>query len=184
MVHADLAGVPPSDALMTAVVERTRVALAEGGPSESVREFTVEVEGGLVQVRLVVPGASDAVGAVATLQFESSFPASRFDEFADEAGFTRREREVATLVIQGLRNLEIAARLGVGENAVKFHLRRIYRKAEVSGRGQLAARFLSEEQGGSGPALSKRLCPYTMAPCRPTKPAGPRTGCQSGHDER
>lgn len=45
-----------------------------------------------------------------------------------------REQDVLYSLAQGLRNYEIAARLGVSVGTVKTHLRHIYRKLEVSDR--------------------------------------------------
>jgi DNA-binding CsgD family transcriptional regulator len=39
----------------------------------------------------------------------------------------------------GLRNKEIARRLGINESTVKIHLHNIYRKAQVSNRTALVA---------------------------------------------
>jgi DNA-binding NarL/FixJ family response regulator len=57
-----------------------------------------------------------------------------------ETTLTAREREVLALVAEGLRNREIAARLGVSEHTVKFHLRNILEKLHAVSRTQLAAR--------------------------------------------
>jgi DNA-binding NarL/FixJ family response regulator len=53
---------------------------------------------------------------------------------------TVRERGVLALVTEGLRNREIAARLGVSEHTVKFHLRNILEKLHAVSRTELAAR--------------------------------------------
>jgi len=50
---------------------------------------------------------------------------------------TEREREVASLVLDGLTNAEIAAELYVSEITVKKHVSSIYSKLSVKGRGQL-----------------------------------------------
>jgi DNA-binding CsgD family transcriptional regulator len=55
------------------------------------------------------------------------------------ARLTPREREVAALVGQGLRNKEIAARLHITLGTVKDHVHRILAKAELSGRPALIA---------------------------------------------
>ena len=51
---------------------------------------------------------------------------------------TPREAELVELVGRGLRNKEIAARLGIGEGTVKVHLHRIYDKLGVTSRVGLA----------------------------------------------
>jgi two-component system nitrate/nitrite response regulator NarP len=53
-------------------------------------------------------------------------------------GLTARERSIAALAAQGLRNRDIAARLEVNEGTVKMYLHRIYRKLGVGNRTELA----------------------------------------------
>ena len=48
--------------------------------------------------------------------------------------FSARELQVLAEVRQGLRNKEIADRLGISQPGVRFHLRNIYRKTGVSRR--------------------------------------------------
>jgi DNA-binding NarL/FixJ family response regulator len=62
----------------------------------------------------------------------------------DPDRLTDREREVLGLVTAGLRNKEIAARLGVTENTAKFHLRNILEKLHASSRTELAARAVRD----------------------------------------
>jgi DNA-binding NarL/FixJ family response regulator len=50
------------------------------------------------------------------------------------AGLTERELSILRLVAEGLSNLEIAGRLYVTEQTVKFHLSNIYRKLGVANR--------------------------------------------------
>lgn len=49
-----------------------------------------------------------------------------------------KERAIANLVSQGLRNKEIAAELGITEGTVKVHLHRMYEKVGVTNRTELA----------------------------------------------
>ena len=55
------------------------------------------------------------------------------------AGLTQREVDVLTLVVEGLRNAEIADRLFVSERTVHHHVSAILRKLDVQTRGQAAA---------------------------------------------
>jgi DNA-binding NarL/FixJ family response regulator len=57
---------------------------------------------------------------------------------------SEREIEVLDLVTFGLRNKEIAARLAISENTVKFHLRNILAKLHAESRTELAARAVRE----------------------------------------
>ena len=53
---------------------------------------------------------------------------------ADDAGLTPREREILRLVAEGGTNVEVARKLWVTEQTVKFHLSNVYRKLNVSNR--------------------------------------------------
>jgi DNA-binding NarL/FixJ family response regulator len=53
---------------------------------------------------------------------------------ATPGGLTERELSILRLVAEGLSNLEIASRLFVTEQTVKFHLSNIYRKLGVGNR--------------------------------------------------
>jgi DNA-binding NarL/FixJ family response regulator len=58
---------------------------------------------------------------------------------------TAREQEVLRLLVRGLRNKEMAARLHVSERTINFHLANIYQKLNVSGRTEALSKAL--EQG-------------------------------------
>ena len=64
---------------------------------------------------------------------------------------TAREREVWELVAEGLTNRQIAERLEVGENTVKFHMQNLFLKLDVSNRTEAALKFVGREgSGGTG----------------------------------
>jgi DNA-binding NarL/FixJ family response regulator len=52
---------------------------------------------------------------------------------------TPRERQIVTLVAEGLSNKEIARALSVSEGTIKIHLHNIYKKLNVPNRTSLAA---------------------------------------------
>lgn len=56
---------------------------------------------------------------------------------------TDRERQIMTLVSDGLSNKEIARRLNIADGTIKVHLHHIFRKLEISNRTVLAALALS-----------------------------------------
>jgi DNA-binding NarL/FixJ family response regulator len=62
---------------------------------------------------------------------------------------TEREREVAVLVAQGLRNREIAARLVVSEGTVKRHVENILAKLGLRSRAQVADWIVQEGLAGT-----------------------------------
>ncbi len=68
------------------------------------------------------------------------FPVSQrpSPEAAKIATLTKREREVITLVGEGLRNKHIAERLYISEATVRHHLTAIFAKLDVSDRFELA----------------------------------------------
>ncbi len=87
---------------------------------------------------------------------------------------TPREAELVCLVSHGLRNKEIAARLGIGEGTVKVHLHRVYDKLGVTSRVELANRVRDEEGRAGGRALG---------PCRSSSDAS-ANGTRSSRSNR
>jgi DNA-binding NarL/FixJ family response regulator len=61
---------------------------------------------------------------------------------------TDREQEVLKHLVTGASNREIAARLIVTENTVKYHLKNILQKLHLSNRAQVVAYALRGKQGG------------------------------------
>jgi DNA-binding NarL/FixJ family response regulator len=57
---------------------------------------------------------------------------------------TDRELQVLRLVTDGLRNREIATRLEISENTVKYHLKNILEKLHAESRAQLVGRAMRE----------------------------------------
>jgi len=67
-----------------------------------------------------------------------------FEPFShiEERSLSPREREVATLVVSGMSNREIAARLVLAKHTVESHLKRIFSKMNVRTRAGLVAKML------------------------------------------
>ena len=55
---------------------------------------------------------------------------------------TPRQKQVVTHLLNGLTNKQIARILEIQEGTVKMHLYSIYRKLNVSNRGQVLAKWL------------------------------------------
>lgn len=62
-------------------------------------------------------------------------------------GFTPAERQVTDLATAGLTNRQIAGRLHLSEKTIEAHLSRVYRKAGVRSRTQLAAHLAGAGRG-------------------------------------
>jgi DNA-binding NarL/FixJ family response regulator len=56
---------------------------------------------------------------------------------------SRREREVAQLLVGGYANLNIAAHLGISENTTRTYIRRLYKKLKVCNRIDLIRAYES-----------------------------------------
>ena len=66
---------------------------------------------------------------------------TKLDSGSDaRANLAPREKELIAQVRQGLRNREIAERLGVTEGTVKVYLHAIYEKLGIANRTELAIR--------------------------------------------
>ena len=62
---------------------------------------------------------------------------ARTSETSTEVNLTAREHEVLALVVQGLSNREIGARLYISETTVKFHVHNLMHKVSVRRRAEL-----------------------------------------------
>ncbi|SLN55159.1 Transcriptional regulatory protein DevR (DosR) [Roseovarius gaetbuli] len=56
---------------------------------------------------------------------------------------TRREHEILGLLVDGLTNFQISARLGLSENTIKYYLKAIYQKLDVNSRGGAIAKYVA-----------------------------------------
>lgn len=64
---------------------------------------------------------------------------------------TAREREVWALIAEGLSNVQIASRLSLSENTVKFHVQHLYQKLGVKNRTEAALRHKAGSRAGPPP---------------------------------
>ncbi|GAB1693314.1 ATP-binding protein [Krasilnikovia sp. M28-CT-15] len=92
--------------------------------------------------------AAEAV--TAALEQPGRVPVPRSDPPAGaDFGLTRREREVAALIAEGLTNREIAARLVVAQRTAEGHVENILSKLGFTSRAQVAG-WLAAQQPGPG----------------------------------
>src|SRR4030088_2853194 len=73
---------------------------------------------------------------------------------------SRREREIANLVAEGLTNREIAARLFISERTVDGHLEHVREKLGVNTRAQIATWVT--RQGSQTEAVAAASTPITL----------------------
>lgn len=64
---------------------------------------------------------------------------------------TTRERELLSVLADGWTNMQIAARTGISENTVKYHLKNLYDKLEVRNRAMAVALYAGEKSHGATP---------------------------------
>jgi DNA-binding CsgD family transcriptional regulator len=66
---------------------------------------------------------------------------AELEAFRARHGLSRRESQVAELVLHGYRNADIASTLGISQATTKKHLTRIFDKVGIDSRSQLIARL-------------------------------------------
>lgn len=105
-------------------------------------------------------GACDHAAAAAAHYRELRWPAhersmlqiigerSLAGESSALAGLSAREREIATLVAQGIPNKSLATRLSVSQRTIEKHLTAIFDKLGVRNRTELSARVMRAGIGG------------------------------------
>ncbi|SDM31907.1 ATP-binding protein [Allokutzneria albata] len=83
-------------------------------------------------------GQSLELDAAIAYALDEHTPCPHAPSPADVEPLTRRERDVATLVSDGLTNKEIAARLGIAKRTVDIHIGRVLAKLSFDNRAQIA----------------------------------------------
>jgi DNA-binding NarL/FixJ family response regulator len=93
-------------------------------------------------VRLVYSG-SEWVEFIGRPRAAVPAPARTTTPSPENLGLTPRELELTSLVVSGLKNRDVAARLGISEGTAKLHLYNVYKKLGVANRVELVLRARS-----------------------------------------
>ncbi len=67
-------------------------------------------------------------------------------------GLSKREREIARLLVSGYSGVNVAALSGLSENTVRTYVRRLYGKLGVTNRAELVLKLLTPESSATSPA--------------------------------
>jgi DNA-binding NarL/FixJ family response regulator len=118
---------------------RTVMLASTADPAELAGAFAA----GATAYVLKTAHPDDLATAVRQVFTQTVYTVSRSAHGLDQAdeeleGLTRREREILALVAEGLSNADVAGRLWVSRQTVKFHLGGVYRKLGVANRTEAA----------------------------------------------
>ncbi len=113
--------------ILAAVQAGAQGYLLKGAPREQVFDAIRVVRGG---GSLLQP----AVASKLLKQVQSGSERAASDQAGRFSELTPREMEVLRLLAQGLANKQIAARLGISERTVKFHVSAIFGKLDAANR--------------------------------------------------
>ena len=78
------------------------------------------------------------------MKIASGALAEVIDGYFSQWNLTRSERDVAMFAIKGLSNQQIAALRDTSEGTIKSHLNAVFRKAGVTGRGQMFSLLIED----------------------------------------
>ena len=100
---------------------------------------------------------SGAVVAVAKIDGDPVFGGAKCavlrvepqDKAAPIEGLSKREREIARLLVAGYSGVNVAAISGLSENTVRTYVRRLYQKLGVSNRADLVRKLMSPAEAKS-----------------------------------
>ena len=103
---------------------------------------------------------SGTVVAVARIEGDPVFGAARCAAVRVQApqrpaaleGLSKRERDIARLLIAGYSGVNVAAISGLSENTVRTYVRRLYSKLGVNNRADLVRKLMSPEPTSSTPS--------------------------------
>lgn len=152
-----------------AAVARVRAALAparivlvcEAARPVDARRAIAQGADGVVLAERVEAALAAAVADVIAGQL--SIPRSLRRQVDPGAAFTAREREILALVVAGLTNPQIAARMYLAESTIKSHLTSAFAKLGVASRHEATDLLLDPEAGHAFGIVPPALRPSAVA---------------------
>jgi DNA-binding NarL/FixJ family response regulator len=134
-------------AFALADIDEDIIACAEAGISGYISR-TGSVDDVVAAVDAAICGELHCSPRTSALLFSHmALLAGKRSPVAGHDGLTQREKEIMSLVEQGLSNKEIARSLRIGAATVKNHLHSILSKLQVRRRGEAAARMRRADTG-------------------------------------
>jgi DNA-binding CsgD family transcriptional regulator len=130
---------PPTPLLALASHARTRARDADGRPDV----VAIPSSSGWITLHASLPEGRREGRVAIVLERSATQHATALR--LEAHGVTRREREVAALLAQGLSNLEIAERLVLSTFTVQDHIKNLFEKTGVSSRQELVARIFLDD---------------------------------------
>lgn len=107
------------------------------------------IAGIVIEVRILIDLLRRQAHAERTLSTASGALHEVIEAYFTDWGLTASEADVASFTIKGYSIGEIAEMRGSAEGTIKTHLNAIYRKAGVTGRGQLVSLLIEDLLGGA-----------------------------------
>lgn len=123
----------------------TRVIIYTGEPASDVLRQTIKAGAwGFISKSDEPPVLLDTISWVARGRL--CFPYVDLETLAQDPleMLTARERELLAALANGWSNLQIAARIGISRNTVKYHLKNLYDKLGVNNRAMAVALYMSK----------------------------------------
>ncbi|MFI1096366.1 response regulator transcription factor [Streptomyces sp. NPDC020917] len=166
------AGTAPSTGQLAAAAHERAAGAVPAAPPAAARRLCAEYRLNVVETAATLPVRDRPRPADAGRTAAEPGPAARL---------SRRQHEVMALVSRGVRNAEIADRLGLTEKTVKNHLNRIFRT--LGARSRIEAVLLWQRHGAvirpGGP--DPRPAPHQLEVVRPApEPEVPRRAPEPG----
>jgi DNA-binding NarL/FixJ family response regulator len=133
-----LRGPPSRDTIRMLLAAGARGVLPDDATAEEIAAAAEAAVAGLVV--LSPEQAGDLVGVRAAASAARDFSGLRPRSTSPRPTLTPREREILTMLAEGLPNKLIASRLGISDHTVKTHLEAIFDKLGASNRAEAVAR--------------------------------------------